>query len=126
MLQHLGSGEQLTFPVTDDDGGLLGVVTMTELGRLARDGPGDSSLVAADLAGPSETVMVDDTLLDAMRRLGVRGASALPVVDGSGRRLLGMVSRSHILAAYERALTGGSSRPQPSRREEQSTITNVR
>jgi len=49
-----------------------------------------------------------DTLLEVTRRLGVRGASALPVVDRSGgRRLLGMITRSHILAAYERALTSG-------------------
>ena len=113
MLQHLGSGEQLTFPVADADAVLLGVVTMTELGRLARDGSGHSDLVAADVAGSTETVMVEDTLLEAMRRLGVRGASALPVVDTSGRRVIGVVSRTHILAAYERALTGGSSKPNP-------------
>jgi len=111
MLQHLGTGEQLTFPVTDVDGTLLGVVTMTELGRLARDQSGDAKvLIAADVAAPTETVMEDNTLLEAMRRLGVRGASALPVVDAGGRRVIGVVSRSHILAAYERALTGGSPR----------------
>jgi len=111
MLQHLGTREQLTFPVTGADGALLGVVTMTELGRLARDQSGDpKALVAADVAAPTETVMVDDTLLEAMRRLGVRGASELPVVDARGRRVIGIVSRSHILAAYERALTGGSPR----------------
>jgi len=97
--------------VTGADGALLGVVTMTELGRLARDQSGDpKALVAADVAAPTETVMVDDTLLEAMRRLGVRGASELPVVDARGRRVIGIVSRSHILAAYERALTGGSPR----------------
>jgi len=110
MLQHLGTGEQLTFPVTDADGALLGVVTMTELGRLARDQSGDAKALAADVAGPTETVKVDNTLLEAMRRLGVRGASALPVLDARGRRVIGIVSRSHILAAYERALTGDSQR----------------
>jgi hypothetical protein len=45
-------------------------------------------------------------LLQATRRLGVRGASALPVVEAGSLRLIGLVSRSHILAAYERALSG--------------------
>jgi CBS domain-containing protein len=37
----------------------------------------------------------------------VRGASALPVVEERSLRLIGLISRSHILAAYERALTSG-------------------
>ena len=107
LLQHLGPGEQTTFPVMGPGRLLLGVVTVSELGQAARDQPQLSAqLVAADIAGPSETVTTADTLLEATRRLGIRGASALPVVDRDGR-LLGLLSRSHILAVYERALTEG-------------------
>jgi chloride channel protein, CIC family len=109
LLQHLQPGEQTTFPVIDADHTLLGVVTMAELGQLARDQPQLSGLlIAADVAGPTETVTPADSLLEATRRLGTRGASALPVVDQpGGERLIGMLTRSHILAAYERALTSG-------------------
>jgi chloride channel protein, CIC family len=109
LLQHLRPGEQTTFPVIDADRTLLGVVTMAELGQLARDHPQLSGLlIAADVAGPTESVTPADTLLEATRRLGVRGASALPVVDpAGGHRLIGMITRSHILSAYERALTSG-------------------
>jgi CIC family chloride channel protein len=109
LLQHLRPGEQTTFPVIDADRTLLGVVTMAELGQLARDHPQLSGLlIAADVAGATETVTPADTLLEATRRLGTRGASALPVVDqAEGNRLIGMITRSHILAAYERALTSG-------------------
>jgi CIC family chloride channel protein len=95
--------------VIDADHTLLGVVTMAELGQLARDQPQLSGLlIAADVAGPTETVTPADSLLEATRRLGTRGASALPVVDQpGGDRLIGMLTRSHILAAYERALTSG-------------------
>jgi CIC family chloride channel protein len=106
LLQHLRPGEQTTFPVVDANRRLLGVVTMAELGQLARDRPDPAGLVAADVAGPTETVTLDDSLLEATRRLGVRGASALPVVEEGSLRLVGLISRSHILAAYERALSG--------------------
>jgi CIC family chloride channel protein len=109
LLQHLKPGEQTTFPVVDADRSLLGVVTMAELGQLARDHPQLSGLlIAADVAGPTETVTPADTLLEATRRLGTRGASALPVVERpGGLRLIGLLTRSHVLAAYERALTSG-------------------
>jgi CIC family chloride channel protein len=104
LLEHLRSGEQTTFPVVDDRGRLLGVITMTDLGQLARDRAVEG-LVAANVAGPTEVATLGDSLLEATRRLGVRGTSALPVVEQGSHRLIGLVSRSHILAAYERALS---------------------
>lgn len=56
----------------------------------------------ADLAA----VALADTLLEAIRRMGVRGTPVLPVLATQDHRLVGIVSRSHILAACERALTG--------------------
>jgi CIC family chloride channel protein len=106
LLQHLRPGEQTTFPVVDVHRRLLGVVTMAELGQLARDRPDPAGLTAADMVGPTETVTLGDSLLEATRRLGVRGSSALPVVEEGSLRLTGLISRSHILAAYQRALSG--------------------
>ncbi len=108
LLRHFRPGVQTAFPVVSRDGALLGVVTMADLDRLARDDlHPEAALVAADVAEPTETVTPSDSLLEATRRMGVRGVSALPVIEGRGRRLLGMIGREHILAAYERALTGG-------------------
>lgn len=107
LLAHLRPGEQTTFPVVDGTGALLGVVTMADLARLAEQpGTAADGRVAADVAGPTEAVTLADSLLEAIRRMGVRGAPALPVVGLDHARLLGMVSRTHILAAYERALSG--------------------
>lgn len=109
MLEHLRPGEQTTFPVVGPGDVLLGVVTMADLARLAEDvSPEDDRRVAADVVGPTETVTLSDSLLETIRRMGVRGTPALPVLDLDGRRLAGMVSRSHILAAYARALSGSS------------------
>lgn len=87
--------------MVDDDGCLVGVVTVAELARTAREAHAlGGVLLAADLAGPTETVSPDDTLLEAVRRMGVRGVGALPVVGEDGR-LLGMLGRPELLAAYQ-------------------------
>ena len=49
----------------------------------------------------------------AVRKMGVRGAPSIPVVDPRTGRLLGLVSRAHILALYERTVAGSSSGSRP-------------
>jgi CIC family chloride channel protein len=105
LLDHLGREDQLVFPVVDGDGMLCGVIGVGDLGRVAKDYGNLAPLVlAADLAQPTETLTPNDSLLDAVRRLGVRGVSALPVVDASTERVLGLLSRHHVLTAYERSI----------------------
>ena len=109
LLDHLGHDEQLVFPVVDADGRLCGVIDIGALGSVAKDYGNLSSLVLAiDLAHATETVTPNETLLDATRRMGVRGVSAVPVVDSQTNRVLGLLSRHHVLAAYERSLAGST------------------
>ena len=65
------------------------------------------------MATPAETVAPGDSLLDAIRRMGVRGAPSIPVVDRATGHLLGLVSRAHVLALYERAVAGGATGEHP-------------
>lgn len=112
LLDHLGHDDQLVFPVVDGEGKLAGVIDLADLGRVAKDYGNLASLVLAiDLVHPSESVSPNDTLLDATRRMGVRGVSALPVLDAVTGRVLGVVSRHHVLAAYERSIAGTSEEP---------------
>jgi CIC family chloride channel protein len=109
LLDHLGHDDQLVFPVVDANGSLRGVIDLADLGRVAKDyGNLGSIVLAIDLAHPAETVVPNETLLDATRRMGVRGVSALPVVDAVSGQVLGLVSRHHVLAAYERSIAGPS------------------
>ena len=106
LLAHLGRGAYTDLPVVDEEHRLVGIITLSDLGRLAgtRDVPPD--LVAADVATPAESVTPADSLLEAIRRMGVRGTPSIPVVDPGTGRLLGVVSRAHVLGLYERVVAG--------------------
>lgn len=103
MLTVLARSEQLFFPVVDDTGRYVGMITVTDLGNVAARSPElRALLVAGDVARPSETVAPSDSLLVAVRKMGVRGTGGLPVVERKTGRLLGMISRSHVLTLYEK------------------------
>ncbi|HKU61407.1 MAG TPA: chloride channel protein [Gemmatimonadales bacterium] len=104
LLDHLGSGAASDLPVVDEDRRLVGIITLSDLGRLARERRTDTApLMALDVASPAESVTPGDTLLEAIRRMGVRGTASIPVVDQATGHFLGLVSRAHVLALYERA-----------------------
>jgi CIC family chloride channel protein len=106
FLIHLGSGSQEVFPVTAGDR-LVGVLTISDLARVSREERHrHDQLTAAEVAQPTEAVVPGDSLLEAMRRMGARGAAALPVVEGTAGRLLGLLSRSDVVGLYGRILAG--------------------
>jgi len=103
MLAILERSEQLYFPVVSDEGRFVGMITATDLGNVAARSPELRALVvASDIARPSETVLPTDSLLVAIRKMGVRGTGGLPVVERDTGLLLGMISRSHVLTLYEK------------------------
>jgi CIC family chloride channel protein len=114
LLEHLGSGGFTDLPVVDGQRRLIGIIPIADLGRLAGE-PREktSTLVASEVTIPAETVAPGDSLLEAIRRMGVRGAPSIPVVDRATGHLLGLVSRAHVLALYERAVAGGATGEHP-------------
>ncbi len=122
FLMHLGSGTQDVFPVVDDGNKLLGVLSVPDLARIAReDRERHQVLTAREAVRPSEALEPEDSLLEAMRRMGARGAGALPVVESGGDRLLGLLSRSDVLGLYERILAGAPDRVKPAATGEERT-----
>jgi len=100
-----GRARQLALPVVDHDGTLVGVIRYPDL-RAALLDRGDlaSLLVAMDLAEPTECAAPGDSLRDALRVMNARAHDALPVVDPTTGRYVGLLARADLLAAYERAL----------------------
>ena len=94
------------YPVVDEEGGLVGVVSIQDLERAVAAGQIEGRTVA-DIA-TVEGVLVaypDEPMWKALRRLGTRDIGRLPVVDGEGsRRLVGVVRRADIVRAYNHAI----------------------
>ena len=100
--EHLLRGEDRAFLVRHDDGGLAGIVTLTDVRRLGREqweGARVTDIMTryGDLAVTRPEV----PLLDALRLLQERDVGQLPVVDEDGRRPVGLVSRRGILRLLE-------------------------
>jgi CBS domain-containing protein len=109
------------FPVLDEAGAVIGVVSESDLlAKLALGGGEDGTpgliagilhqhqvekaraVTAADLmTSPAATISPDDTLEEAARLMYVRRVKRLPVVDADNH-LAGIVSRADVLAFYDR------------------------
>lgn len=108
------------FPVLDEAGQVIGVVSESDLlAKLALGGEDRSpgmitgilhqhemekahALTAGDLmTSPAATVSPDDTLEEAARLMYVRRIKRLPVVDADNH-LAGIISRADVLAFYDR------------------------
>ncbi|HEX2765953.1 MAG TPA: site-2 protease family protein [Candidatus Limnocylindria bacterium] len=95
-------GEDRSFLVRHDDGGLAGIVTLGDVRRLPRDlwptaRVTDIMTRYNDLA----TIGPDAPLSDALRLLQERDIGQLPVVEGDARNPIGLVTRQGILRLIE-------------------------
>jgi len=103
--QNGGRGERL-FPVLDDEGGLAGVVTRTQLVRAALSPEGERPSTLRELGLHEPRVCHPDmTLREAAHLFAERGITRAPVVaDRDPRRVLGMVSLADLLEGRLRDL----------------------
>ena len=86
------------FPVLDADGRLVGVVTRRDLLDPVHD---DGAPLRTVVRRPPVVVYDDNTLRDAADQMVVERVGRLPVVRrGADREVIGIVSRSDLLAAH--------------------------
>jgi predicted transcriptional regulator len=107
VAEHLLRGEHRSFLVRHDDGGLAGIVTLTDVRRLARDeweGARVTDIMTrfADLA----TVGPDDEVEVVLKKLQERDIGQMPVVVGT-RETIGMVTRASIIRLIDTRLKLG-------------------
>ena len=102
--EHRVSG----FPVTAEDGTVIGVVSESDLlalaaGRQHRGHCADDQATAGDLmTHPAMTISPHDLVKTAARVMHSHRLQRLPVVDPDGR-LEGIVSRSDVLSVFRRS-----------------------
>jgi CBS domain-containing protein len=101
---------QWTFPVVDDTGDLVGIVSRGDL----LDAAGDESKLTQPLSAIAKTDLVvatpEEPMVDALARLVAGDFALLPVVEAPGsRRIVGAFSRSAALRASQ-ALEEGIAR----------------
>ncbi len=90
-------------PIIDDHGRLAGLITVTDIRRA---GPGALAQAAEEIATHHLVIaFADDSLNDALRKMGIRDVGHLPVVDRNDHaHLLGMITRHDIISSYKRFL----------------------
>jgi CIC family chloride channel protein len=103
VLSYLKGSRQTEFPVVTRELELIGMLSYQEISRALGEKGLVELLIAADLSTPVvETVLPTESLLEATRKMGLRGIDFIPVVDApDSRRLVGLLSRSDILEAYQ-------------------------
>lgn len=90
-----------------DDGRLVGVVTVTDMGRTEK--PSDEATVAEVMTPRPVTVDPDTPVSRALERMAALGIGRLPVVaTDDPRRLVGMFRREDAVRAYHEALTSST------------------
>jgi CBS domain-containing protein len=94
------------FPVLDEDGRVLGVLTRRELSDASTN---VAQTVAATIVRPPVVVFEDNSLRDAADQMVAEGVGRLPVVErDEPHRLVGIISRSDLLSAHEPRLNAAS------------------
>ncbi len=93
------------FPVVDEEGRLVGIVALSDYER-ATERPDVDKLKVKDIMTRDVVVVYpDESLWEALRKLGVRDVSRLPVVSRRDpHKLLGIVRRRDIIRAYNIAV----------------------
>lgn len=95
-------------PVLDPEGKLWGIATITDLERsLEQNIPSNTPIsnIGTDLSSLL-VAYPDESMGEALSRMGIRGVGRLPVVErGDNAHLLGLVRRADIIRAYNLALT---------------------
>jgi CIC family chloride channel protein len=102
LVRAIVTTNHMGFPVLDEGGGLVGVVTQQDMTRIRSRKHGAtkvSDIMSTDL----RTVVPDNTGEEALRAMGSREVSHLPVVEpGDPTRLVGWLSKGDLVFAYER------------------------
>jgi len=107
ILRHITLSSHSNFPMVNKNGQLAGLISFQEIRQHVFDSELGQLVIAKDLATLSmTTVTPSDNLKDALSRLAYGSIKQLLVVDEKDPgKLLGILTRSDIITAYNRAIS---------------------
>jgi CIC family chloride channel protein len=98
VIDRLAAERLDALPVTDPDGTYRGAITSRQVEEAARANRLDS--LAIDLIDTTATLTADQTLQSALGALIEHDRAGLPVASADGDRLIGWVTHTDVLRAY--------------------------
>jgi CIC family chloride channel protein len=114
LLTFTLASKHSSFPVVDSEGLLTGILSFQDFKDVLYEKSLENLIVAKEFSTPKViTVTKNENLDTALKKIGFKNIEQLPVVDeGDPRKIIGILSRRDILAAYnkaliDRTLTGG-------------------
>ncbi|MFH1647487.1 MAG: chloride channel protein [Chloroflexota bacterium] len=91
------------FPVLDENGNLIGVLTETKIARNLEASAADKKLTAGDIVEKNPLVAYPDQTLDRMLEAIEESEARIPVVSRDNQKqLLGVVGRHELISAYRK------------------------
>ncbi|MBN2644488.1 MAG: chloride channel protein [Desulfuromonadaceae bacterium] len=104
--QFISHTRHTNFPLVNQQGELTGIISIQDFLGVVFEKDLMDLVVVKELATTEvTTVLEDDNLDQAMRRIGYRNIEQLPVVARDcSRRLVGIISRRDMVSAYNRVL----------------------
>lgn len=90
--------------VVQEEGELLGIVSLSDLQRAYENNPSNNLTVGDICTREVVTATADDVLWTAIRSMGTRDLSSLPVLAADGKTPVGLLTRSQVMQAYNLAI----------------------
>lgn len=110
LVRRFTACTQACFPVVDQKGLLTGVIDARDIRRIIMEAGVADLIIAGDIETRPTTVTPGDSLLSAVNNLVKTGSNELVVVEeADSRSIVGTLSRSDIMAAYNRQIVGPGS-----------------
>jgi chloride channel protein, CIC family len=107
LIRILPYSQHTSFPVTDDEGNLVGMLSLRDFREVVFEDSLAQVVIARDIATiPAIFATTRDNLAKALALINDNGIERLPVVPGEegAKKVVGILSQRDIISAYNRAL----------------------